>query len=616
MATTRAAIARQNMKKPQAPAVAPAAPPMAAPQPPNLVALDPTNPPVGATQFTGYGQQQPPAVQQRGFNVVQDAAEGLERERRQAQLEEDVANEATWTEPDVDLSADIDPVGRRVVRPERKRREFAIEGSGGNANRDLDLPDVEVGDVGYGALGAMGSYGVGAPKLKPEAFKLEQNVRDAYGSAKTSAEGVLEATRQFQGSQERADILAEETARKADYVAAEQSRGRRLESLGRERENLAREAKGLSDFRVDPSRIFGEDKGARFGTTLLLGVSNVLSNIGESLQGKQASNAIVAQVRDAVERDLALQENDYRRQLQGLDARRTALGDLVKQVGDERVAAESIAKAQVEYSIARLKDAARGMEDAQARDVIQQAVSKLQLGLGEAEQKVADASVQTRNQFALAQASLNMDAAKTNASLAQARETERRKEIAAAGTMTEPEVKLVTEILGKAGDARIGERADVVRRMREKFLNNPGAIAALRGFKAKFRERVARDADSGTIMNWIAANLSQQMTPEERDLYDIYRRVRALKESGQGGKAITGIEDFLFRPDEVVDQASAMKVVEDEERDLLLQRKSFNDRGRALGGAARKQLRDALVGIVPNFGPKAPEVPEQPGPTR
>ena len=92
------------------------------------------------------------------------------------------------------------------------------------------------------------------------------------------------------------------------------------------------------------------------------------------------------------------------------------------------------------------------------------------------------------------------------------------------------------------------------------------------------------------------------------------RRYAAIKESGQGGKAITGIENYLFAPEQVTDLASAMNMVEKERGGLLDERNQLFRRFGAGSTPGKNFLITSLRGFVPDSGtPAAPNLPAQPG---
>ena len=488
-------------------------------------------------------------------------------------------------------------------------------GAGNDGADDKRLPDVtpiaEAG--GASAMFAGGGAGVGVPKLELEKFSLDPTLEAASKRALLSTENVGKELQKFQQSDERAKLLEGDIERQKAATVAEERRAGRMADLEPERQKVLEGAKKLEGFKVDQNRLFGQGQ-QRFATQLSLGVASILSNIGEALQGKAATNAVLGIVRDAIARDVEIQEGDYRRQLQGLEARRTALGDLAKQIGDERGAADALAKQQAEFSAMQLKKLSRGLADAEARNVIEQAAAQIEQGIAKERQAIGVANTQAENQKRTALAQMALSASQSNASLAQQREMARAQAAAMAGAMPENERKVADDILKVASEKRFLERDKLLGEMREHFANHPESLKALTSLATAFQQKVGRDEDAGVTARFIAANLQGGKTPQERRTVDLMRRYAAIKESGQGGKAITGIEDYLFKPEQVTDLASALNMVNKERGGLLDERNQLFRRFGAGSTPGKNFLITSLRGFVPDSeAPAAPNLPAQPG---
>ena len=210
---------------------------------------------------------------------------------------------------------------------------------------------------------ALAQINMGGGGYTPKKLGLPQEIQQAADLATGAVTDELGATQRY-----LKQVAPLEQARTQEIQAgraAEQGRMTRLEDLGRQQQELSKEMAGkVESFRVDPNRLFGQG-GQRAGTEFGLGIASILSNVGEAMQGKAATNQILGLVQRRIEQDISLQENDYRRMLQGFDVRRNGLMDAVQQVGNERVGAEALAKQQAAVYADQLGTLARtvGLRD-------------------------------------------------------------------------------------------------------------------------------------------------------------------------------------------------------------------------------------------------------------
>ena len=450
-------------------------------------------------------------------------------------------------------------------------------------------------------LAAMQASGGSGGGYRPEELKLSDRLRQAYEEGLASTDEVAGELRKFQGSAERQRLMAEDVERQKRAVVDEQARATRLADIGRQQGDLTRDiSKRMEEFKVDPNRLFGQG-GERATANFALGLANVFSNVGEAMQGKAGTNAVLGLVRDRIAQDIALQENDYRRMLQGYEVKRNGLMDAIQMVGNERQGAEALARQQALAYAGQLGLLERGLKDAQARGVIAQARATILAQYGKDEQAIMAQNVAARNQ-ATAQAA--------SAAAADRRAIMQQRLSAIPGGISQDEQKRVDAALDKAETKGLFVRVSGLKELRKVVEDYPNAAAEARGVLGSFYAAVKEGKDQDTLSRLLANTAQANMSEGARKYVMAYNNYIGPRIRAQAGANVTPGERFLYDPErysspQAVDLmlANESKRVRDEAE--ALEKSS----GLAPGSDARLFLRSSLYDIV-GTSPKAPPKPQ------
>lgn len=445
-------------------------------------------------------------------------------------------------------------------------------------------------------VGYLGGY-------KARTLSLPEEIQQASTQATGAIQAELEAGRQY--SQQAAPLQAEESKRVQQRMAAEEGRMGRLVDLGKQQQTLTDDmGKRVESFRVDPNRIFGQG-GERAATTFGLGIAATLSNIGEAMQGKAATNQILSLVQNRIAQDIGLQENDYRRMLQGYEVKRNGLMDAIRQVGDERLGAEALAKQQGFFYADQLGQIAQrvGLKDAQAARPLLEAQARILQGLGEQKGRVEQFNVAAQNQ-----------AAQFNAQLeAQRRQLEEQRRIANLSRfgLSEYDQKRLGEQLDKANEKQLVQRSSGLREMKAMLQANPNVAEATKGVIQAFVNSVAGESQPGVIQSKLAQIAVENLSPQDQQFVRAYQRYIGGRLTALGGKAITSNEKALFNLANYTSPKQFGALLDEESNglrdDALSIWKTSNLRGDARDILAR-DLRGLYQGLVPEPTEKPPEV--------
>lgn len=462
------------------------------------------------------------------------------------------------------------------------------------ADREPEAP----GGMGAGTapVGSLGGY-------KARTLSLPEEIERASTQASGAIQAELEAGRQY--AKQVTPLQAEESKRVQQRMAAEEGRMGRLVDLGKQQQTLTDEmGKRVESFRVDPNRIFGQG-GERAATTFGIGIASALSNIGEAMQGKAATNQILSLVQNRIAQDIGLQENDYRRMLQGYEVKRNGLMDAIRQVGDERLGAEALAKQQGFFYADQLGKIAKqvGLTDAQAARPLLEAQARILQGLGEQKGRVEQFNVAAQNQ-----------AAQFNAQLeAQRRQLEEQRRIANLSRfgLSEYDQKRLGEQLDKANEKQLVQRSAGLREMKAMLQANPNVAEATKGVIQAFVNSVAGESQPGVIQSKLAQLAVENLSPQDQQFVRAYQRYIGGRLTALGGKAITSNEKALFNLANYTSPKQFGALLDEESNgvreDALSIWKSSNLRGDARDILAR-DLRGLYQGLVPEPTEKPPEV--------
>lgn len=443
----------------------------------------------------------------------------------------------------------------------------------------------------------------------PEQLTLSEDLRKARDLRMGGVEAERQAYEQFR--KDIPTLEAEQAAASKKALAGEEARAARVEGMRARQDELTEQGKRLADFKVQPDRLFGQGN-ARAMSQFTLGIANALSNIGEAMQGKAGTNAILTIMRDRIVQDIELQEADYRRSLQGYNVQRNALMDAVKQIGDEREAAQAVAKAQTLAFADRLKQMARGVTDAQVARAFNDAEAKAREAFGVQETEVSKANVAAGN-----------EAKARYASAVNTMRAEDAKRLAATDSyiaglqgVSEEQRKSISEIMKQANEKGLGRSAVVLQDLK-KLLSTPGVADQIDSLRASYIDTVGRSQDEGSFSKWMASQAAQTFTPEQQQFMNMLTRFRALKSTAQGGKAITGIEDFLFNPFRNASPRTLGATFDrlegelEKDRDSLLRQGAFPQ-----GSGASRYLSELLYKEIPTAAKKTPDIPTTDSPGR
>ena len=393
-----------------------------------------------------------------------------------------------------------------------------------------------------------------------------------------------------------------QTGRLEQDVVDEQGRMGRLKTAGEDLTTLNKTTKEKQEaFQVDPNRLFGQGA-QRAATTFALGLQNIMSNVGEAMQGKAGTNAVLALVRDRIAQDVDMQEKDYGRMMQGFQVQRNGLMDAIQQVGNERAGAEALAKQQgLAYAdqLTKLAESTGYAKSKEAYPLIA-AATEIRMKLAQAEQQRQEFN-QGEKSAAGRFAAQSAQAAQTaNVQLEAARQTAISQQASLRTQITPYDMAKADKVTEEARKAKLGEQYTLLNRIGA-LASDPAAAKELGGLVSSFQASVGRDANSGAISQWAAAEATKTLSPVQQQLLELIKQYRGLRETGMGGKAISGIEDFLFNPFDNATPGNISRKVDNarlqlvDARDDLYKQANFNPQSPA--GA---YLANGLAAFVPD----------------
>lgn len=443
--------------------------------------------------------------------------------------------------------------------------------------------------------------GTGGGGYRPEELKLSDRLKQAYEEGLASTDEVAGELRKFQQNPERARLMAEEVERQKKAVVDEQGRATRLADIGRQQGELTRDiTQRMDEFKVDPNRLFGQG-GQRAAANFALSLANVFSNVGEAMQGKAGTNAVLGIVRDRIAQDIALQENDYRRMLQGYEVKRNGLIDAIQMIGNERQGAEALAKQQALAYAGQLGQIERGLRDAQARGVVRQARATILAQYGKDEQAIMAQNVSARNQAAAQAAS---------AAAADRRAIMQQRMSAIPGGISQDEQKRVNEALDKAETKGLFVRVSGLKELRKVVEDYPNAAAEARGALGSFYSAVREGKEQSTLERILANAAQANMSEGARKYIMAYNnyigpRIRAL-----AGANVTPGERFLYDPERYSSPQSVDLMLANENKRVRDEAAALEkSSGLAPNSDARLFLQQSLFDIF-GTSPKAPPKPQ------
>lgn len=440
--------------------------------------------------------------------------------------------------------------------------------------------------------------GGGGGGYTPEQLKLNERLRTAYETGLAGVEDVERETAAFQQDPRRAALMQQEVERQKRAVAAEEGRAKRLEDLGVEQKRVSGDiAKKIDEFKVDPNRVFGQGS-ERAAATFALSLANVFSNVGEAMQGKAGSNAVLGLIRDRVAQDIALQENDYRRMLQGYEVRRNGLMDAIQMVGNERQGAEALARQQVLAYNGQLGQIEQKLTDAKARAVLKQVRSTIEAQYGKDEQAIETANVAARNQARAQAASFAAQERRLAAQQAQA--------LASSG-ISDKEQGQVNEALKTAREKGLYVRTRGLQELRKVVEQYPNAAAEARGALGQFWRSIAEDKDRGTVASMLSNIALGNLSEGARAYVTAYSNYIGPRIRSQAGANVTAGERTLYDPEKYTTPAAVDVMMKNENKRVADEAKEI-EIGAGLGenSDARLFLRSQLYSM---YGSQPKEAP-------
>lgn len=444
--------------------------------------------------------------------------------------------------------------------------------------------------------------GGGGGGYTPEQLKLNERLRTAYETGLAGVEDVERETAAFQQDPRRAALMQQEVERQKRAVAAEEGRAKRLEDLGVEQKRVSGDiAKKIDEFKVDPNRIFGQG-GERAAATFALSLANVFSNVGEAMQGKAGSNAVLGLIRDRIAQDIALQENDYRRMLQGYEVRRNGLMDAIQMVGNERQGAEALARQQALAYAGQLGQIEQKLKDAQARAVVSQAKSTILAQYGKDEQAIETANVAARNQARAQAASFAAQERRLAAQQAQA--------LASSG-ISDKEQGQVNEALKTAREKGLYVRTRGLQELRKVVEQYPNAATEARGVLGQFWRSIAEDKDRGTVASMLSNIALGNLSEGARAYVTAYSNYIGPRIRSQAGANVTAGERTLYDPEKYTTPAAVDVMMKNENKRVADEAKEI-EIGAGLGenSDARLFLRSQLYSMYGSQPQNAPPLAE------
>lgn len=523
-------------------------------------------------------------------------------------------------------------VGPAVVAPEavketgeKARPSFAT----GMANTPIPKTD---GAALFGANGGQPDVAA-VPMAVGGGYTAERAVlptalTQAEVDIRTGAEGVQKAYDAYRENPKTAEAEAANTERLTEATTAEGLRAGRLATLGGNQKTLNDNIAGkTANFKVDPERLYGQGA-ERAGKTFGLALANVFSNVGEAMQGKAGTNAILGLIRDRVAQDIALQEADYKRMLQGYEVQRNGLMDAIAMVGTERGGAEALAKQQALAYLDTTEKLMRGVTDAKQKQAGLAIIAKGRTDLGTAEQTLNIANVKETNEArktgATVAASVSIANTKNLTDLAVEKmrtDAAREQRVTLARiTMdqTSPEDNAtIKEALKEDAVKGMGQRRAALDKLAE-VTKDPDVAKALGTYSGLWLSSYNPDDSTGLFARGSTNALDKlargNLTPAQNLALEVLRMYNAITLTAKGGKALTTNEINLLKYGFVGDAAQMavnLRLVRDEihnEKDAVAKRYFYS-----LGVHGRRALGASLNLLDPDEDVTAPRLQAQPG---
>ena len=460
-------------------------------------------------------------------------------------------------------------VGPAVAAPEAVK-EAGVKATPGYtdrlANQELPQPtDADMAGAGFGVSGGgtggtMQAATAGAGGYKAPEVALPVGYENAAKRTTTAVNDLAAAQKELQDNPERQKEAAANTQRLTDATAAEAARSGRLATLGGNQKTLNDKiASDTANFKVDPERLYGQGA-ERAGKTFGLALANVFSNVGEAMQGKVGTNAILGLIRDRVAQDIALQEADYKRMLQGYEVQRNGLMDAIAMVGTERGGAEALAKQQALGYVDRLKFFSQNVTGKEQRLVLEQTIAAAETALADKQYavgktnaellstqrqsvahnqtQVAIADAHNKTQVIMKQAELDAGQARASAAFRMGY-----------NQLTDADRVGIDKNLSEDTAKGMGGRRKALDILKES-VKDPAVAAAFNKFSVKWLSSYTKGIDSGMwaaasegILNTLARSDS---TPAELKAIQMLRLYDAARLVATGGKALTTNEINLL----------------------------------------------------------------------
>ena len=434
------------------------------------------------------------------------------------------------------------------------------------ANQTLLPPtEADVTAAGFGASGGGTGGTMQAAMADVSGYKAPVVALPAgYGSAAERTTAAINelatAQKELQDNPERQKEAEANTLRLTAATKAEELRSGRLVTLGDAQVRLAKESSAkMKDFRVDPERLYGQGA-ERAGKTFGLALANVFSNVGEAMQGKAGTNAILGLIRDRVAQDIALQEADYKRMLQGYEVQRNGLMDAIAMVGTERGGAEALAKQQALGYVNRLKFFSQNVTGKEQKLVLEQAIAAAETALAEKQYAVGKTNAElestqlqsnahNQTQRAIADASNKTQVTMKQAELDAARDRAGVAYRLGYNQLTDGDKATIDKNLSEDTAKGMGGRRKSLDILKE-AVKDPAVAAAFNKFSTRWLSSYTKGIDSGmwaTATEGILKTLAlSATTPAELKAIQMLRLYDAARLVATGGKALTTNEISLL----------------------------------------------------------------------
>ena len=385
----------------------------------------------------------------------------------------------------------------------------------------------------------------------------------------------------------------------------EQRRMDRLVGRGKDLETLNQGmAKKVDEFQVDPNRLFGQGA-QRAATTFALGLQNIMSNVGEAMQGKAGTNAVLALVRDRIAQDVDMQEKDYGRMMQGYQVQRNGLMDAIQQVGNERAGAEALSRQQALVYANQLDQIADriGLKDAEAAYPLKTAAAKMFIELGGHKQSLDTFNVGQVNQARHAAATTAAAASATNAGILN--ESDRQRGIAESSFkyVSATDMPRIQQVLDKAGEKNLAPQYSLLQQAKKAIEADPSIGTAMTSYVKIIADAMGKSKDQ-TLVTPIVTQLAAQkgLTPSQRSAIALLREFNATKMTGLGGKNLTQSEMFLYDPFLQMTGAADLSRILDQQMENVqgMKQSLLGQSGFEPGSMANRYLAARLTGLVPS----------------